>query len=393
MEQRTVRYRPQRCAELAGVDVPVDRQRETLERLGFGVSAGDTWEITVPSWRRDVIGSADIVEEVIRIEGLDAVPSTPLERAPGVAKPTATPQQLLERRVRRTGAARGLNEAVTWSFISEAEAEPFGGSAWTLANPISEDMKAMRPSLLPGLLAAARRNLARGATSVRLFEVGRRYLADGERLTVGIVLAGDRAPRHWRTGKAHGLDAFDAKAEAMALLAAAGAPVDNLQALPGASPVYHPGRSTRLSLGPKNALAECGELHPATLKAFDLGGPVVAAEVFLDAVPQKRGAGRMREAYRPPALQSVTRDFAFLVPAELAADQLLRAVRGADKSAITNVSLFDLFTGQGVPEGQKSLAVEVTLQPTEKTFTDEDLRGISERITAAAAKLGARLRE
>lgn len=250
----------------------------------------------------------------------------------------------------------------------------------------------MRPSLLPGLLAAARRNIARGATSVRLFEIGRRYLGDTERPTLGLVLSGDRSPRHWRSGKAEGFDAYDAKAEAMAILAAAGAPVDNLQALAGASGVYHPGRSARLSLGPKNALAEFGELHPSTLKAFDLDGPVVAAEIFLDAIPQKRGAARMREAYRPPALQAVTRDFAFLVPAGLNADQLLRAVRGADKAAITGVSLFDVFTGQGVPDGQKSLAVEVTLQPGEKSFGQEELEAISSRIVAAAAKLGATLR-
>jgi phenylalanyl-tRNA synthetase beta chain len=390
--ERIVQYRPQRAAELAGVDVPEDRQRDILQRLGFSVNGGNPWEISVPSWRRDVIGSADIVEEVIRIEGLDAVPSTPLKRAPGVAKATATPEQLLERRVRRTAAARGLNEAVTWSFISEAEAEPFGGSAWILANPISEEMKAMRPSLLPGLLAAARRNIARGADSVRLFEIGRRYIGDTERPTLGLVLAGDRLPRHWRSGKAQAFDSYDAKAEALAVLAAAGAPVDNLQALAGAAGVYHPGRSARLSLGPKNALAEFGELHPTTLKAFDLDGPVVAAEIFLDAIPQKRGSGRMREAYRPPALQAVKRDFAFLLSADVSADSLLRAVRGADKAAIAGVSLFDVFTGQGVPEGQKSLAVEVTLQPGERSFGHEELEAISARIVAAAAKLGATLR-
>lgn len=390
---RTVEYDPHRAGELGGLAVEEERQREILGRLGFDVTIGNTWTIRVPAWRRDVTGSADIVEEVIRIEGIDKVPSTPLERIPGVAKPTATAEQLLERRVRRAAAARGLNEAVTWSFISETEAEPFAGSAWVLANPISEEMKVMRPSLLPGLLAAARRNLARGAQSVRLFEIGRRYIGDAERPTLGLVLAGDRAGRHWRSGRAQAFDAFDAKAEAMAILAAAGAPVENLQALGGASSVYHPGRSARLSLGPKNALAECGELHPATLKAFDLEGSIVAAEIFLDAIPQKRGSGRMREAYRPPALQAVTRDFAFLVPEELVADQLLRSVRGADKGSIAGVRLFDLFTGAGVPEGQKSLAVEVTLQPGEKSFTDEELKAISDRIVAAAEKIGARLRD
>jgi phenylalanyl-tRNA synthetase beta chain len=392
LDTLTVEYDPRRAEALGGLAVDEDRQRDILRRLGFEVRTAISWKISVPTWRRDVIGPADIVEEVIRVEGLDKVPSTPLERVPGVARPTATPEQLLERRVRRTAASRGLNEAVTWSFISEAEAEPFGGSAWTLDNPISEEMKAMRPSLLPGLLAAARRNMARGATSVRLFEIGRRYLADKERPTLGIVLAGDSSGRHWRTGKAKDFDAYDAKAEALAILAAAGAPVDNLQVLGGASGVYHPGRSGRLALGPKNARAEFGELHPAALKAFDLSGTIVAAEIFLDAVPQRRSSGHMRERYAPPPLQAVKRDFAFLVPAELAADALLRAVRGAHKAAITGATLFDVFTGAGVPKGLKSLAVEVTLQPGEKSFGQEELEAISDRIVQAAAKLGARLR-
>jgi phenylalanyl-tRNA synthetase beta chain len=389
---RAVAYRPARTLELAGVDVPEPAQRDILERLGFRVEEGDPWQVRPPSWRRDVDGAADIVEEIVRIHGIEHVPSTPLDRAPGVATPTATPEQLVERRVRRTAASRGLAEAVTWSFVSESEAAPFGGGEWVLANPISEELKVMRPSLLPGLIAAARRNVARGAESIRLFEVGRRYLADSERPTVGVLLAGDRAARHWRSGRAQPFDAFDAKSEALALLAAAGARVENLQALGGASAVYHPGRSARLCLGPKNVLAEFGELHPATLKAFDLSGPVVAAEIFLDAIPAKRASGHMRDAYSPPALQAVKRDFAFLVPVATAADALLRAVRGADKAAIAGVSLFDVFTGAGVPEGAKSLAIEVTLQPGEKSFSHEELEAISGRIVAAAAKLGATLR-
>jgi phenylalanyl-tRNA synthetase beta chain len=412
--ERIVEYRPARALELGGVEVPEARQRDILTRLGFEVTElpgegrgpaapaegldpglrreAPTWRIAAPSWRRDIDGSADIVEEVARIEGFDKIAATPLPRAPGVARPTATAQQLVERRVRRAAAARGLNEAVTWSFVSEEEAAPFGGSAWILDNPISEELKAMRPSLLPGLLSAARRNIARGAESVKLFEIGRRYLGDGERPTLGLVLAGLAVPRHWRSGKAKGFDAFDAKTEALALLAAAGAPVENLQSLTDASGVYHPGRSGRLALGPKNVLAEYGELHPATLRAFDLEGPLVGAEIFLDGLPQRR-SGRMREAYAPPALQAVKRDFAFLVPADASADLLLRAVRGADKQSIAGVSLFDVFTGPGVPEGQKSLAVEVVLQPGEKSFTEEELKGISERIVAAAAKAGARLRD
>lgn len=251
----------------------------------------------------------------------------------------------------------------------------------------------MRPSLLPGLLAAASRNAARGTASIALFEIGRGYLEESERPTLGLLLAGPRGPRHWRQGKAEDVDAFDAKAEALAILAAIGAPVDNLQVLGGASGAYHPGQSGRLCLGPKTALAEFGALHPRILKAFDLDGPAVAAEIFLDAVPQRRGAsGHRRASYAAPPLHAVTRDFAFLVSTELAADALLRAVRGADKERIAGARLFDVFTGPGVPEGRKSLAIEVILQPAEASFTDEALKAISERIVAGAAKLGATLR-
>ncbi|HEV2570026.1 phenylalanine--tRNA ligase subunit beta [Sphingomonas sp.] len=389
-EPKQLRYDPALCVALGGLNVPADEQRAILERLGFIVSPD--WDVTVPTWRRDVDGPADLVEEVVRIAGIDNVPSTPLPRADGVAKPTATPEQMVERRVRRIAAARGLNEAVTWSFVSEKEAQALGGGSWTLDNPISEDMKVMRPSLLIGLMSAAQRNLDRGAKSVRLFELGRRYFADAERPTVGFVLAGERAARDWKTGKAQPFDAYDGKAEVIALLEAVGAPVENLQVRGEASAAYHPGQSATLRLGPKSVLAEFGVLHPTIAHAFDLDGSVVAGEIFLDALPARRGTGRMRTPYTPPALQPVTRDFAFLVPEALAAADLVRAVRGADKNAITSARLFDVFVGSGVPEGQKSLAVEVTLQPGEKSFTEEELTAISGRIVAAAAKLHATLR-
>jgi phenylalanyl-tRNA synthetase beta chain len=385
VERRTIAFDYARTRALGGIDVPEQRQREILERLGFEVS-GST--ITVPTWRRDVEGPADLVEEVARIHGYDKVPSTPLDRAPGVAKPTATRSQLVERRVRRTAAARGLDEAVTWSFIAEAEADAFGGGDWVLANPISEDMKVMRPSLLPGLIAAARRNLDRGASSVRLFEIGRRYLGDAEHETLSFLLAGEKRPRSWQQGKAGSFDAFDAKAEVLALLDAAGAPVANLQVFPDAGPTWHPGRSARLGLGPKTILASFGELHPALQKRVEAPSGAVAAEIYLDAIPQSRSNERARPAFAPPALQSITRDFAFVVPPELAADALVKAIRGSDKAAITDARLFDRFEA---PEGL-SLAVEVTLQPLEKSFTDEEIGTISKRIVDAAEKLGARLR-
>ena len=384
-EKRTISFDFGRTKALGGIDVPEDRQREILERLGFEV---DRNEIIVPTWRRDVEGPADLVEEIVRINGYDQLPSTPLERAPGVAKPTATRSQLLERQVRRTAAARGLDEAVTWSFVSEAEAAAFGGGTWTLANPISEEMKVMRPSLLPGLIAAARRDVDRGASSVRLFEVGRRYCEDAEHPTLGLLLAGERSARGWQSGKAQPFDAFDAKAEALALLGAAGAPVDNLQVFPDAGATWHPGRSATLRLGPKTIVAAFGELHPRLQKSLDAPAGAVAAEIYLDAIPAGRVGARARSAYSPRSLQQVTRDFAFIVPADVTADNLLRAIRGADKAAITAARLFDRFeTGDGV-----SFAFEVTLQPLEKSFTDEQIAEISKRIVAAAEKLGARLR-
>ena len=355
----------------------------------------------MPGWRCDVAGAPDIVEEVVRIHGLDNVASVALPRADGVARPTATPAQKLERRLRRAAAARGLDEAVTWSFLPEREAAHFAegnGGLWLLENPISEDMKAMRPALLPGLLMAAQRNLARGGDGLRLFELGRRYLRgeggrSDERLTLGVVLAGEKAPRGWATGKALPFDAYDAKAEALALLAEAGAPIDNLQVMGEAGSQFHPGQSATLRLGPKTVLARFGMLHPATLKAFDIDVPVAAVELFLDAIPARRGpAGFARPAYAPPALQAVTRDFAFLVPSDLPAGDLVRAVRGADKANVVAVRLFDDFRGAGVPEGHKSLAVEVTLQPGEKSYTEAELKAIAETIVAAAGKLGAVLR-
>ncbi len=398
---KIVAYDPALALKLGGVEIAPEEQKRILSALGFKTDAA--WNVLVPGWRPDVDGAADIVEEVVRIHGLDAITSQPLPREDGVAKPTATPVQKLERRLRRAAAARGLNEAITWSFLPEGEAEHFAdGILWRLANPISEDLKVMRPSLIPGLLSAAKRNLARGATSLRLFEIGRRYLrdADGkgaERLTLAVVLAGDKAPRGWANGKAQAFDAFDAKAEALALLAEAGAPVDNLQIMgpdafgPGAQ--FHPGQSATLRLGPKNVLARFGMLHPATAKVFDLDGPVAVAEIYLDAIPARKGAaGFARVNYAPPALQAITRDFAFLVAADKPAGELVRAIKGADKANIIAARIFDDFRGAGVPEGQKSLAIEVTLQPAEKSYNEADLKAIADKVTAAAAKLGAVLR-
>ncbi len=389
-EQHSIAYDPQQCASLGGLDVAPDRQKAILEALGFGVDGN--WQLTVPTWRRDVTGWQDLVEEVIRIEGLDNIPSVPLPRKPGVAKPTASPEQLAERKARRAAAARGLNEVVNWSFISDKEAAPFGGGTWSLANPISEDLKVMRPSLLPGLIAAAQRNAARGASSIRLFEVGRRYLESSEHPTIGLILAGEKVARNWQSGAATKFDAYDAKAEVIAILDAAGAPVDKLMDFAEAGDHYHPGQSGTLRLGPKKILAAYGVLHPSTTKAMGFKGTAVAAEIFLDAIPLKKKSGHMRDAFAPPALQAVTRDFAFIVDADLPAGDLVRAVKGADKKLITDARVFDLFEGPSVGEGKKSLAVEVTLQPQDATLTEEDLKGLTEKVVANASKLGAGLR-
>jgi len=403
---KIVHFDPALTEKLGGVSIKPDEQRRILESLGFSVvveKAGfeKGWAVTVPGWRPDVDGAPDLVEEVVRIHGLDKIESVALPRAEGIARPTATPGQKLERRVRRAAAARGLHEAVTWSFLPQADADFFAdgnGGLWALSNPISEDMKVMRPSLLPGLLSAAKRNLDRGASSLRLFELGRRYLrgnggASDERMALGVVLAGEKTARGWATGKAVAFDAYDAKAEALALLAEAGAPADKLQVMGEAGSQFHPGQSGTLRLGPKNVLARFGMLHPTAAKAFDIDGPVALAEIYLDAIPGKKGAASFaRTQYAPPALQAVTRDYAFLVPVDLPAADLVRVVQGADKANIVSARLFDDFRGQGVPEGQKSLALEVVLQPLEKSYKDADLKAITDKVTAAAAKLGAVLR-
>ncbi|PHR21855.1 MAG: phenylalanine--tRNA ligase subunit beta [Sphingopyxis sp.] len=415
-EQRSLSYDPAQCLALGGIDVAAERQQAILESLGFEIlfprEGGDpssggaktderemdpglrrgTWTVTIPTWRRDVAVWQDIVEEIVRIEGLDNIPSTPLPRKPGVAKPTASPEQLAERKARRAAAARGLNEVVNWSFISEKEAAPFGGGSWTLANPISEDLKVMRPSMLPGLIAAAKRNSARGAASIRLFEVGRRYLESSEHPTIGLVLTGEKSTRSWQGGAASKFDAYDAKAEVLAILEAAGAPVDKLMDFGEAGDAYHPGQSGTLRLGPKKILAAYGALHPSVTKALGLKGAAVGAEIFLDAIPLKKKVGHMRDAFAPPALQAVTRDFAFVVDADLPAGDLVRSVKGADKKLITEARIFDLFEGPSVGEGKKSLAVEITLQPVEATLTEEDLKALSDKVVASAAKLGAELR-
>jgi len=388
-----VEFDPAYVEKLSGLKVPAGRTNEILTALGFTLK-GST--VTPPSWRRDVEGKADLVEEVARIEGFAALPST---RLPDVARPVGgvlTTRQTRARTARRELAAAGYQEALTWSFTSRATAELFGGGApeLMLANPIAADLDTMRPSILPGLLEAAGRNARRGFPDVALFEVGPVFAGDqpqDQRLAVGAILA-PHGPRRWD----HGADevVFALKADLFALLEELGAPVANLQVAQGAaSNWWHPGRSARLQLGPKQVIAEFGELHPGVLKALDIDGPISGFEVFVEAIPEpKKKAVKTKPALDLPELMPLTRDFAFLVDRDRPAGDLTKAVAGADKALIAGVRVFDVYEGKGVPEGQKSLALEVAIQPREKTLTDAEIEALSSRIVAAAEKVGAKLR-
>jgi phenylalanyl-tRNA synthetase beta chain len=395
--KRTIAFNPARVKSLGGVELPDAEIKGILERLGFSVAgSGDAWTVTPPSWRADVEGWQDLVEEVLRIHGYDNIPPTPMPRAP-MPKVMLSAQQKQVAFTRRSLAARGLNETTTWAFLPRAQAELFLGDLplVTLANPISSDLDAMRPSLIPNLAAAAGRNAARGMSDCAFFEVGPRFEGStpGKQTLVAACLrAGSPSARHW-AGTRRSVDALDAKADALAALEAAGASVASLQTAVGAPGWYHPGRSGVLKLG-NQILAAFGELHPVILNALDVKGPMVACEVFLDRLPQpKKKAGAARPLLKASNFQPVERDFAFVVDTSVGAEALLRAVRGADKELITDVGLFDVYEGQHVGEGKKSLAVAVTLQSKDATLTDEQIEGVAKKVVAAVEKAcGGRLR-
>jgi phenylalanyl-tRNA synthetase beta chain len=392
--QRNYTLHPERVVTLGGVDIPVDEQRRILEALGFGVSRGDDREgktmiAAPPSWRGDVEGEADLVEEILRINGYDAIEAVPLERPTALSRPALDPAQRRVGFVRRTLAARGLVEAVTFSFMAAGDAALFGGAKpeLRLINPISADLEIMRPSIMPNLAGAARRNADRGLADSALFEVGAEYHDDtpeGQATVAAGLRHGQSGPRHWRD-PGRPVDAFTAKADALAALTAAGVPVENLQVSGDPPGWYHPGRAGSFRLGAR-ALAHFGELHPAVLVHFELKGPAVAFEVFLDAVPPPRKAGRSRPPLKLSPFQPVERDFAFLVPTDLPAESLLRAARAADKKLIAEIRLFDVYEGAGLPEGRKSLAITVVLQPEEATLTDEQIEAFSQKLVAQIAK-------
>ena len=380
---------------LTGLDVEPMIVTAILTRLGFGISGkGDVLDVKVPSWRPDVTQKADLVEEVMRMVGVDNVPVEPLARLTHVAPRMLTNIQNRRRIARRALAARGLDEAVTWSFISHDEAVRFGGGseALQLANAIASDMTDMRPSLLPGLLAAARRNANRGIADLAIFEVGQVFLSDapegqhtyatGIRTgTAGVAGSG----RHW-SGKAENVGVFDAKADLGAVLDALGYDIDKVQLFAEPAPWSHPGRGGRVAQGPKT-LGWFGELHPAWAAELDIDGPVAAFELDLDALPEPRKkATKTKPALDLSALMPLTRDFAFVVDKAVAAGVILKAARGADKALIKDVTVFDVFEGSHVGEGKKSVAIEVTIQPSDKTLTEEEIDKISASIVAAVTK-------
>jgi phenylalanyl-tRNA synthetase beta chain len=381
---------------LTGIEVSYDASLDILKRLGFGVEGdGKVIKATVPTWRGDVEGKADLVEEVMRIHGINQIEPQPLPSHGAVNGRILTTLQIRTRHARRMLASRGMLEAVTYSFISEAQAKAFGGGQpeLKLANPIASDMSDMRPSLLPGLLAAAQRNADRGFGDIALFEVSGIYEGDTpekQRRVAGGIRRGtagvDGAGRFW-SGNAATVGVFDAKADALAALEAAGAPVDRIQIEAGGPEWFHPGRSGTLKLGPKVVLGTFGEFHPDTLEALDVSGNLCGFEIYIDAIPEpKAKATRTKPALNLSQFQSLKRDYAFVVDANVEAGNLVKAVSAADKKLIVGVQVFDIFTGASLGEGKKSIAVEVLLQPQDRTLTDEDLEALSKQVVASVAK-------
>ncbi|TPM99398.1 phenylalanine--tRNA ligase subunit beta [Mesorhizobium sp. B2-1-3A] len=381
---------------LTGIEVPKSESLDILSRLGFKPQgSGDVVDVAVPSWRPDVDGKADLVEEVMRIHGVDNIEPQPLGAHDAVNSKILTTLQVRTRTAKRALAVRGMMEAVTWSFIPAKHAELFGGgqTALKLANPIAADMSDMRPSLLPGLIAAAQRNADKGIGDVALFEVSGIYEGDGadqqRRVAAGVrrgTAKLDGSGRNW-AGNSGPVGVFDAKADAIAALEACGAPVDRLQIEAGGPSWYHPGRSGTIKLGPKTVLGTFGEFHPKTMEGLDVSGPLCGFEVFVDAVPEpKAKPTKTKPKLELSAFQAVKRDFAFVVDKAIEAGTLVRAALAADKKLITGVSVFDIFEGAALGEGKKSIAIEVAIQPVEKTLTDEDFEALAKRIVENVGK-------
>ena len=387
--RRVIAFDPTDVRRLGGIDLPRDTVVAILQKLGFAVSGTDSLLVTPPSWRSDVHEKADLVEEVIRIHGLARIPPAPMSRPYAIARPVATESQRRAALARRALAARGFAEGVHYSFIPGREAVLFGGgdASRELENPISADLAHMRPSLIPSLAAAAARNQARGTGHVRLFEVGTQF-ASGHPGAQSTMAAGIRAgepPRHWAR-MALRPDVYAAKGDTLAALEVIWPGASSALVKTGAADWYHPGRSGTIATG-ASAIAWFGELHPRVLKAFDLKGPASAFEIFLDSVPAgKARATRTRPALDRSDLMPLERDFAFVVDSDITADAVIRAARGAERRLIQGVELFDVYEGEGVPPGKKSLAIAVTIQPHDRSLTDAEIEQIGQKIVNSVAK-------
>lgn len=400
--QRSYILRHERIASLGGVEIPAAKVEAILKSLGFSCVANHTgWTVSPPSWRRDVDGEADLIEEVLRINGYQHIPPTPLPKIATISKPALTTEQKRVHLAKRALASRGMLEACTWSFLPDAQAQLFGGNnpQLKLLNPISADLDTMRPNLLPNLLQAVKKNAARGFNDLGLFEVGLQFTSitpDGQRMLATGLRSGTQVEQHYPQGlfqhRERPVDAFDAKADALALLQLFG--IGKCDITTNTPAWYHPGRSGTLTLGGKIILSYFGEIHPAILAAFDIETTVVACELFLDAIPVPRAKGKAKPSLKPSDFQAVERDFAFIVDASVTAADITKAIAQADKQLITSVALFDVYTGTGVEQGKKSIAIKVTLQAMDRTLSEQDIAGVSAAILAAAAKgFGGQLRQ
>ena len=393
------RFRMQQLERLAGVALHGAVIEGHLQALGFRTEwvEDGVLQLWPPSWRHDVTMEADVVEELVRLHGYDRVPPVPVRRTEAVGHPALSPEQRLRWGVRRALAARGLAEAVTWSFAAPGLARRFGGDGVRLRNPINAELSVLRPSVLPNLLSAAARNQSRGQGNLGLFEVGPRFFGaqPGEQeVAAGGIRVGQTHERHWAEAP-RAVDVFDARADAQALLASCRLNTDALRVTADGPSHYHPGRRGRLMLGPQTVLAEFGELHPGILRDLDITGRAVGFEVFLDRLPKpKAKAARSRAPLKASPFPPVERDFAFVVADEVAAESLLAAVRTADKTLIREVTLFDVYGGPGLGDGMKSLAVAVRLQAQDHTLAEAEIEAVAKKIVSAANKAtGAVLRQ
>ncbi|HKU64201.1 MAG TPA: phenylalanine--tRNA ligase subunit beta [Rhizomicrobium sp.] len=391
---KPILFDPALVESFGGIRVAREQIIGILQDLGFVVEDHGSLHVVPPSWRHDVDGPADLVEEVVRIHGLADVPSVALTRTSAVAAPVLSKAQRRSRTARRALATRGFNETVSFSFIARDQAKLFGGGdgARQLSNPIASDLDALRPSVLPSLLAAASRNAARGFSNLQLFEIGAAFdsgVPEAQKTVAAAIRTGN-PERHWeKGGEASGL--FAVKADLLGSLEAiTGAPM-SAPITQGAPAWYHPGRSGTIAMGPK-VIAQFGELHPKVLAAFDLKVPAAGFEIFLDAIPDTKTKGKAKPLFAPSPYQAIERDFAFVVDAGVAAGEIVKAVKLADRNLIDTVSVFDIYEGKGVPEGKKSIAVAVRIQPKDATLTDAEIEALAQKIVAAALKLGATLR-